>query len=60
MSEERRYGVWAGRPKGRPENRYHCIKEIGRGCYGYQCTRKRGLGPDGLYCLQHAKMIEKK
>ena len=25
---------------------------------GHQCFRKRGHGPDGLYCRQHAKMVE--
>lgn len=23
----------------------------------FQCSRKRGHGPDGLYCKQHAKML---
>lgn len=27
--------------------------------YGrHQCRRKRGLGPDGAYCWQHARMLE--
>jgi hypothetical protein len=25
----------------------------------WQCIRKAGHGPDGLYCWQHARMIEK-
>lgn len=24
-----------------------------------QCSRDSGHGPDGLYCKQHAKMVEK-
>jgi hypothetical protein len=24
----------------------------------HQCTRRPGHGPDGLYCKQHAKMVE--
>ena len=53
-----RYGQWAGNPNGRPENLADCI-EVKRSYsawdHGTQCTRKRGHGPDGLYCKQHAK-----
>jgi hypothetical protein len=24
----------------------------------YQCSRKNGYGPAGLYCKQHVKMVE--
>ena len=54
----RRYGNWAGNPKGNPENKTRCIKEVwpsSRGWVPYQCSRKRGYGKDGLYCKQHAK-----
>lgn len=27
--------------------------------YSYQCCRKPGHGPDGLYCKQHAKIVER-
>ena len=47
------YGAWAGNPKGRKENEANCIKEIFSNFQSYQCSRKRGHGPDGLYCKQH-------
>lgn len=40
------------------EDPTRCIKEIwNRGIWivSHQCTRKRGHGPKGLYCKQHAK-----
>ena len=59
---ERRYGCWAGDPEGNPEDKDRCVAEAyDRSGFGhfYQCLRKRGHGPDGLYCKQHAKMVEK-
>jgi len=56
-----RYGAWAGNPKGTLEDKTLCIIEVWpkSGTWiPYQCTRKRGHGPDGLYCKQHAKIIE--
>jgi len=49
------YGAWAGNPKGRIEDETCCIKDIwgGYSAGSYQCSRKRGHGPDGLYCKQH-------
>ena len=57
MTDERRYGKWGGSPKGRPEDPTLCIEEVcpSSAYIPYQCTRKRGHGPDGLYCKQHAK-----
>jgi len=58
---ERVYGRWAGFPKGWPEDPKHCIEQVWgeqRGATGHQCQRKRGHGPGGLYCKQHAKMKE--
>lgn len=60
---ERRYGAWAGNPKGKAEDPTRCIKEVWPVDFGmipYQCFRKRGHGPDGLYCKQHAAMEEKR
>lgn len=54
----RRYGVWAGNPEGWPENTERCIEEVWHAFQSYQCERKRGKGPEGLYCAQHAKKIE--
>ncbi len=57
----RRYGAWAGQPKGHKEDPARCIVEVpdgGTSCTFHQCNNKRGKGPDGLYCTQHAKKIE--
>lgn len=58
----RRYGCWAGKPNGTREDPARCAVEVaepGRAIHFYQCLRKRGKGPGGLYCAQHAKMVEK-
>ena len=60
----RRYGVWAGNPRGRPQMPDTCIKEVHRrggaayGMVGEQCSRKNGHGPDGDWCKQHAKAAQ--
>lgn len=56
--KKKRYGCWAGNPKGSPEDKTRCIEEIwpsSGGWIPYQCSRKRGHGKKGLYCKQHAK-----
>jgi hypothetical protein len=60
VNGERRYGVWGGCPKGQSEDPTRCIEEVWPigGWNPYQCSRKRGHGPDGLYCKQHAKQHE--
>lgn len=55
----RRYGDWAGDPKGVPEDVLRCVVEVwpqtrDAGWIPWQCQRKRGYGKDGLYCKQHA------
>lgn len=62
---KRVYGVWTGNPKGISEDETKCIKEVwprGRadGWFPWQCQRKRGYGFEGLYCKQHARMIEER
>jgi len=62
LNGKRIYGEWAGNPEGVPERLTDCIKEVwpptsGGGWQPYQCQRKRGHGPDGLYCKQHAKKL---
>ena len=52
-TKPRRYGQWAGSPEGSPEDPTLCIEEVSRGFFFHQCSRKRGKGPDGLYCTQH-------
>lgn len=58
--KERIYGKWAGNPKGQKEDPLRCIKEIQPqdSWHFAQCRRKRGHGPKGLYCKQHAKMLK--
>ena len=53
----RRYNQWSGNPNGSPEDKTRCIAKVAdfTGFHFYQCQRKRGHGPDGLYCKQHAK-----
>jgi len=56
---ERRYNAWAGNPAGIPEDPARCIEEVspnerGGFVHRHQCNRKRGHGPDGLYCKQHS------
>ena len=51
------YGQRAGSP-GVLEDETLCVEEVFNpaGWGSHQCLRKRGDGPDGLYCKQHAKM----
>ena len=55
----RRFGRWAGNPKGVAEDPARCVQEVwpDRGM-AYQCLRKRGHGRHGAYCKQHAKKNE--
>lgn len=59
-AEQKRYGVWAGNPRGyryRPDN---CAAEVlpsGTWVY-HQCSRRPGHGPGHLYCKQHAAKIK--
>ena len=54
------YGRWAGNPRGHMENTENCIVEISDtdGWHRHQCYRRRVHGKDGLYCKQHARMID--
>ena len=52
----RKYGCWAGNPDGQSEDVARCITGVwskGGWSRETQCNRKRGYGPDGLYCQQH-------
>ena len=59
---ERRYGKWAGNPRGTPEDEKRCIKEVWPqgGYITHQCRFKRGHGTDGLFCKWHAPLEEPK
>ena len=58
----RRYGEWAGNPKGNPEDTARCIESVpdSGGWIPHQCSRKRGHGPNGEWCKQHGKREEKR
>ena len=45
-------------PRGNREDVTRCISEVSDGTHWHflQCSRKRGHGPDGLYCKQHGKI----
>ena len=62
MTTPRRYGEWAGNPKGYPEDKTRCVEPVTeRGMYiQHQCSRKRGHGPDGELCRQHAAIYERR
>lgn len=50
------YGAWAGNPAGHKEDVTLCIAAVwskDRWSRETQCSRKRGHGPDGLYCKTH-------
>jgi hypothetical protein len=60
--QNRRYGEWAGNPAGTKEDDKRCREEVwphGGGWVPYQCLRKRGYGPNGELCKQHAKKYQK-
>ena len=54
------YGEWAGNPSGHKENMTQCIASVFRhgGYIAAQCSRRRGHGPDGLYCKQHGSQAD--
>ena len=58
---ERRYGVNAIRPDGISEDPTRCAEAVWNkdDFATRQCTRKRGHGPNGDYCVQHATMHHK-
>lgn len=61
MTERRYCRLWPENPKGIPEDPERCITELSEGNrYGHQCSNKRGFGPDGLYCQQHAKQARER
>jgi len=55
-----RYNMWGGNPQGWAFKQNRCAAEVndGTGWHSYQCSRRPGRGPDGLYCGQHAKMVK--
>jgi len=62
MTKLRVYDEWSGNEKGTPEDPTRCIVAVPSwsGWHSPQCRRKRGFGPEGLYCKQHAKIEERR
>jgi hypothetical protein len=58
MKKLRRYGEHAGSPNGHPEDLTRCVVAIFEDFTYRQCRRKRGYGPNGLFCKQHANKVE--
>ena len=49
-------GVRVYHPDGIEEDKTRCAESVysgGREMCFYQCSRKRGFGPEGIYCRQH-------
>jgi len=63
IPKNRRYGQWAGNPDGFAERLEDCREQVwgrdGRWT-SYQCQRRRGHGPNGDLCKQHAKKYDEK
>ena len=49
-----KYNVWAGNPNGQAYVEGRCAGEVWHNYLFFQCSKKSGHGPDGLYCKQHA------
>lgn len=62
MMSERLYDKSALNPKGTPEDKSRCIADVMDffGWHLVQCSRRRGYGPNGEYCKQHAKIEERR
>jgi len=60
-AQKYKYGKWAGNPNGNKYVGGRCAYEVQDLISNrfYQCLRKNGHGINGLYCKQHAKMIDK-
>jgi hypothetical protein len=58
INKERRYGQWAGNPKGNAEDKTRCVEVVMNTgeWHFHQCFRKRGFGKNKEYCKQHAKI----
>jgi len=55
-----KYYQWAGNEKGWKYRDGDCAYEVYalNGWGSYQCSRKNGHGPGGLYCKQHGRMLK--
>jgi hypothetical protein len=53
-----RYAMWGGNPRGDKPDLACCIERVTSHHISYQCSRKLGHGPEGMYCKQHGKMVQ--
>ena len=53
-----RYNSWAGNPNGTKYDPFRCAYEVPSNFLFYQCSRRKGYGPNKLYCKQHAKNVD--
>lgn len=58
QAEAYRYNRWSGNPNGNKFDPAQCAEEVSRDWLMYQCCKKPGHGPDGLYCKQHGKKAD--
>ena len=58
----RSYGATSYNPNGVPENPANCVYKISgrKDMVSRQCSLRRGQGPGGLYCRQHAAVIARR
>ena len=57
-AKQYKYNKWAGNPNGNRYREGECAYEVWSNVSSYQCSRKNGYGPNGLYCKQHAKKVK--
>ncbi len=67
-AETWRYGMWEGKPEGVLYNPKKCAVAVTSDDFGhvstsglkipYQCLSKPGYGPHGMFCGEHARMID--
>ena len=56
------YRRWSGNPDGHREDPELCVAAVsdgGRSVLSHQCGRRRGFGPKGELCKQHARCLER-
>ena len=56
-AEKKTYGLPWDKRRYNHEFCVYAVWSGGRGTSSHQCYRKPGFGPCGLYCKQHAKMV---
>lgn len=57
-AKQHKYRRWAGNSKGNSYREGYCAYEVFSTIPSSQCSRKAKAGPGGLYCKQHAKLVQ--